>query len=219
MTNETTPPEFAATPETLGLYRMRPSFSVFFLACLLHRADPEKVFNIVFSEWNAHQRVTGNINPDRVANMAMFHGNLNFLPETLLGGLLGGTIKRIKLATGHASIEAQVTRETAVELAGILGLTLPPEMTNAPQAIPTKPKRRRDLLAPLIEAAQRECVSSDDAPAIFVVLREWATTKPPRPPLVGMDGSIRWMDGNSDQPQELSLKNLRDRLRQRRKAA
>ncbi len=84
------------------------------------------------------------------------------------------------------------------------------EPVKAPQ-----PKRRRDLLTPLIEAAQRACQGSNDVPTIFATLQSWAKEKQPRPPLVGVtENGIQWIDSN-DRAHELSVKNLRDRLRPR----
>lgn len=82
----------------------------------------------------------------------------------------------------------------------------------APQPAPAQEskKQRKDLLAPLVEAAQRQ---TQDPAAVFPLLRSWATEKPPRPPLVGLttDGSIQWRD-SSDKPQELTAQALKKRL-------
>lgn len=83
---------------------------------------------------------------------------------------------------------------------------------------PKKPveRRRRDLLAPLVEQAQRECQDPTDAPAVFSVLREWAKRTPPRAPLIGVteDGRLQWLDSN-DKPQELDARALRKRVQRR----
>ena len=75
-------------------------------------------------------------------------------------------------------------------------------------------RKRRDLLSPLIGAAQRECHDQNDSQAAFSVMRRWAQEKPPRPPLVGLtcDGRIQWRDSN-DKPKELTAKALGQRLR------
>ena len=78
-------------------------------------------------------------------------------------------------------------------------------------------KKRRDLLAPLIEKAQSDCLTgSNDAQAVFALLRSWAQSTPPRAPLVGVteDGRIQWSDSN-DKPRELTAKALRQRLTSR----
>lgn len=78
------------------------------------------------------------------------------------------------------------------------------------------PIRRRDLLAPLVEQAQRECQAPTDAPAVFSVLRDWAKRTPPKPPLIGVteDGRLQWLDSN-DKPQELNAKALKKRIQRR----
>lgn len=92
------------------------------------------------------------------------------------------------------------------------------KLTAAPGATTTRHRQtRRDLLAPLIEVAQREVKDPFDAAAMFASLRamaEKATT-----PFVGVsDEGIKWMDTN-DNPQFLTIKNLRDRLARSRKRA
>ena len=76
-------------------------------------------------------------------------------------------------------------------------------------------RQRRDLLAPLVEKAMRDC--GGDAAQVFVLMRAWAVGPTPRPPLVGVteDGRIQWRDAN-DKPQELSRDSLRDRVRRAR---
>lgn len=77
--------------------------------------------------------------------------------------------------------------------------------------------KRRDLLAPLIEAAQRECDGSFDAVVVWPVLVGYA--KALRRPLIGVcDEGIKWMDA-SDEARYFTLKNLRDRLRNKTKTA
>ena len=75
-------------------------------------------------------------------------------------------------------------------------------------------KQRRDLLAPLIEAARKTCAASDDTAAIFTILRTWAEEKPPRAPLFGVteDGRIQWTDSNSNS-QELNKEALAARIK------
>lgn len=83
------------------------------------------------------------------------------------------------------------------------------------QATTVKRRTRRDLLAPLVEKAQRECHSTPcDTPVVFALLRQWASSPAPHAPLVGVtvDGNIQWRDAN-DSPKELTLRALRERLR------
>lgn len=78
-------------------------------------------------------------------------------------------------------------------------------------------KQRRDLLDPLIEAAQIECGSAFDSPAVWALLL--AMAKIPKCPFFGVtEDGLQWMDAN-DTPQIFTLKNLRDRLKRREKSA
>ena len=76
---------------------------------------------------------------------------------------------------------------------------------------------RRGLLAPVIEAAQKECEDPFDAPAVWASLVRMADAG--KRPLLGVsDEGIKWQDSN-DEPQFLNLKNLRDRLSRSKKKA
>ena len=78
-------------------------------------------------------------------------------------------------------------------------------------------KARRDLMAPAIETAQRECMDEFDAPAVWAVLVHMAGAG--KSPLMGVsDEGIKWQDAN-DEPQFFTLKNLRDRLRRSHRRA
>lgn len=92
----------------------------------------------------------------------------------------------------------------------------------APQAIrtihATEPhkNKRRDLLWPLISTAQAGCSDPFDTPSMWAKLREKAVTK--TAPFIGVtDEGLQWID-HADEPQYLSMKNLRDRLRRQKKA-
>jgi len=95
----------------------------------------------------------------------------------------------------------------------------PVVVSNSAPPTPTAPARqnmRRDLLTPLIEAAQRDASDPYDTPAIWEKLRAMAAEK--IGPLLGVtsDG-IKWIDGN-DEVQFFSLKSLRDRLGRQKRA-
>ena len=78
-------------------------------------------------------------------------------------------------------------------------------------------RARRDLLAPVIEAAQKECEDQFDAPAVWASLVCMAGAG--KRPLLGVcDDGIKWQDSN-DEPQFLNIKNLRDRLIRSKKKA
>lgn len=85
-----------------------------------------------------------------------------------------------------------------------------------PQA-PAKRIKRRDLLTPLIEAAQSETSDQFDTPAIWAKLCDMAERK--IKPLFGVaPEGIQWTDEN-DEPQFFSLRALRDRLGRQKKTA
>jgi hypothetical protein len=81
------------------------------------------------------------------------------------------------------------------------------------QVLPKKSKR--DLLTPAIEAAQRNAPDPHDAAAIWLVLRGLAE-KGVKPFLGVTEGGLQWKDHN-DNPQFLTLKNLRDRINRKPK--
>ena len=79
---------------------------------------------------------------------------------------------------------------------------------------PTKSKRS-GFLTPFIAMAQSACADPYDTPSVWAKLREMAVAK--TAPFFGATGEgLQWIDG-SDQPQYLSLRNLRDRLTRRKK--
>lgn len=78
-------------------------------------------------------------------------------------------------------------------------------------------KSRRDLLAPAISAAQKLCEEPFDPPAVWAALVQMAQDG--KRPLIGVtEDGIKWNDAE-DNPQFLSLKNLRDRLARSKKQA
>ena len=91
-------------------------------------------------------------------------------------------------------------------------VSIPPQTT----ATIVKKSKNRDLMTPRIEDAQRNMSDPFDAPAIWSKLCTMAENKVR--PLFGIsDTGIQWKDGNDD-PQELTLKMLRDRLGRQKRA-
>lgn len=77
-------------------------------------------------------------------------------------------------------------------------------------------RRRRDVLTPAIEAAQKKCQDPFDAPAVWAVLVSMAGAG--AAPLLGAsDEGIKWL-GSNDEAKFLSLKGLRERLNRKKKA-
>ncbi len=87
-----------------------------------------------------------------------------------------------------------------------------PEAVLMPSPAPYK-RQRRNPIIPLIEKAVKACDGSTDKHEVFNVLRQWATEKPPRPPLMGVtDRGIQWLSTN-DEAKELTLDALAKRLK------
>lgn len=82
-------------------------------------------------------------------------------------------------------------------------------------SVKAQPRARRDLLTPAIEAAQKVCQNTFDAPAVWAAMAEMAMAQKHRLLGVSEDG-IKWIDAN-DEPQFFKLKDLRDRLRRMKK--
>lgn len=85
-------------------------------------------------------------------------------------------------------------------------------------AYSTPEKERRDVLTPAIETAQKECQDPFDAPAVWVVLVRMAGAGGVAPLLGVSDDGIKWLNSN-DEPRFLTLKNLRERLKRKKKRA
>lgn len=76
--------------------------------------------------------------------------------------------------------------------------------------VATPANLRRDLLVPLIEAAQKELANPSDTAAVWAALQAMAAAG--RRPLLGIsEDGIKWTDAN-DELQFLTIKKLRDRL-------
>lgn len=74
--------------------------------------------------------------------------------------------------------------------------------------------QRGDFLTPIIARAVAQ--HGDDGALVFMALRQMAQESPPRPPFFGVSTEgLQWMDAN-DEPQILSLRALRERLRRAR---
>lgn len=114
---------------------------------------------------------------------------------------------KIKLAPEAVSFMAYVAAQSNAPPA--------PGVVNGASDAPRK--ARRDLLTPVIEAAQKACGNVNDAPAVWAKLTQMAETG--QRPLLGVsDDGIKWQDAN-DEPQFFKLRNLRDRLRRSSKKA
>lgn len=115
---------------------------------------------------------------------------------------------------GHRVDEVQPDDAPTVALASQTPPPAPAVVIEPTRESPAKLKRR-DLLAPVIERAQREC-DPFDTQAVYAALKGLAETKVK--PLIGgvTEDGIQWEDEKGD-PQCLSLKMLRDRLSRQKK--
>lgn len=117
---------------------------------------------------------------------------------------------------GHRVDEVQPDDAPTVALASQMPLPAPAVVIEPTRESPAKLKRR-NLLTPVIERAQRECSAPFEASAVFPVLMRMAEAS--EKPFIGAtDDGIKWKNHN-DEIQFLSLKNLRDRLRRQEKRA
>ena len=83
-----------------------------------------------------------------------------------------------------------------------------PRVANGVRANSPRKAQRRNLLSPLIDAAQAACPDPYKTPSVWSKLREMAVAK--TAPFIGAtDEGLQWIDEH-DQTQYLSLKNLRD---------
>jgi hypothetical protein len=81
----------------------------------------------------------------------------------------------------------------------------------------TPRKKRRDLLTPAIEAAQKACGNPFDAPAVWDEMVKLARQQ--KHSLLGVsDEGIKWVDSN-DETRFFKLGNLRDRLMRSKKGS
>ncbi len=209
---DTTPPEFAATAEALRLYSLHGSFSLFTLTCLLHRADPAKVTEVTTFEWAMYERKLGGGTFVRTgtASQAAYLARLTYTPEVILGDLIGGTVKRLQTAACQVDLKAHVTREKAAQLADLLGMELPPEIgltfpAKAPEPAPASTTTMPGISAPpawrikdvkrargytmglinVLRAAQR---AGEPRPSARDVLEAWRSNRPPEINQVLQDG-------------------------------
>ena len=161
---------------------------------------------------------------------ALIMGRASLMPAPWTVGLTLGLEEAAKQIDAHllriidewAQREAPARQIPALE--GVQPLPVEPQ-AEAPRAAPVVAENsykvqgtaRRNLLTPAIEAAQRMCENQFDAPAVWAVLVQMAQDG--KRPLVGVtEDGIKWNDAE-DNPQFLTLKNLRDRLRQKKKKA
>ena len=228
--SKTLPPEFAATAGDLMAYRARERFNLFELACLLHRADPERVHNDTWNGWRDRKLQIGF---DRAElTPALFIGELDLMPELLAGPLIGGTIKQLKKAIGCATIMHSIGADQARTLADSLGLAFPPELSAAqpPQPAPqaevtaggvsgapawvvTRPQRYRGYASPLYRFLSAAHSQGKPRPSARDVIEEWRARQPAEIAQVMPDG-VNYYDskGNTKAADLEAIRKAIDRM-------
>lgn len=114
-----------------------------------------------------------------------------------------------KPASDHQAPEATAPAQTAATPEPVVTASETPSQINPPK------KRKRDLLTPLIESAQRECNDPLNTAAVWLALERKAIARE-RPFIGKTEEGLQWVD-SSDKPQFLSFKNLRDRINRKPK--
>ncbi len=135
--------------------------------------------------------------------LAFMRGNAWKLGVVAIDDLRAYVADRGITVTVEAAPESQATTPSPAPVVG--------------SASNSQARARRDLLTPVIEAAQNECGVQFDVPAVWASMVRMADAG--KRPLLGVsDDGIKWQDSN-DEPQFLNIKNLRDRLSRSKKKA
>ena len=141
-------------------------------------------------------------------------GNLRLYREDKPYPFVAGALFEFHSGLRLSSLDVQKVR---AEYFGDASASLPTtaEQVNSSAAVVHVPMLkqtgRRDLMAPVIEDAQRKCADPFDTQAVFLALRSMAEAKVP--PMFGVaPEGIQWRDSD-DEAQTMSQKALGDRLR------
>ena len=110
-------------PIDWAAYRFRDGFTLFEVACLLHRLDPRAVSD------DAHQAIRrrGGTAAEVLKNPAATAEMLHLNPAAYFMRPVGDTLERLKRAAG-ARLGLSVNAARAREMATMLGLPYPPEL-------------------------------------------------------------------------------------------
>lgn len=106
----------------LALYALRPTLNLFELACLAHGADPEAVSNASHDALTAHWKQA--LGMPHGPKPAEFVGLAASMPERVLGDQIGGTLKRLFIATGE-QLNTAIPAAEARRLLAALGFDPP----------------------------------------------------------------------------------------------
>lgn len=165
-----------ASPEDLAAYALRETWSLFECACLLHGAAPEQVARRAYDDRRKYELQA--FGPSAASlRPADIDAWVDLQPEAALGDTIGGTLKRLRIASGAKSMHHSVTQASARSLARGLGLAVPDseQLAHSPVAtterLPGKTLRlptgtthvRFDELASLIADALWPSLGSQDS--------------------------------------------------------
>ncbi len=181
--------------------------------------------------WQSLQKRTTNIHTSKQHRITK--ADFDLPPAASTYHLLADDVANYAGKCSISPVVAQALREMAIQRKPRLG-AVPPVLDVLPEQLPAHDtqatqvapdtqaapvvspsqvlprKTRRDLLTPLIEAAQRQCQDPTDAAAVWLVLTAQAE-KGVKPFLGVTEDGLKWNDPN-DNAQFLRLRNLRDRI-------
>ena len=116
-----------------GAYSMRDGFTLFELACLLHRLEPRAALDDAHEAIHRRGGVAAEVLRDPAAAAEMLH----MKPAEFFAPPVGDTLERLKRAAG-SRLGLTVNADRARALAAMLGVPYPPELQRgAPAASPT----------------------------------------------------------------------------------
>lgn len=178
-------------PIDWAAYCFRDGFTLFEVACLLHRLDPRAVYDDAHHAIRKRGGVAAEVlkNPADGAEMLYLNPAAYFMPP------VGDTLERLKRAAG-SRLGLAVGAGRARALAAMLDLPFPPELKReapAPAADPVpavapkthRTKRRAAPLAAVLNEAKRQALDSTDWHSVWAALAELAKSASRPAPLLG----------------------------------
>jgi hypothetical protein len=139
-------------------YRLRERLNLYEAACLLRRQDPERLNNAVVDEFIEHARKAHGVEaPNALLTPLHIATSIDALPETYLGGEVGGLLKLLKKAAGAATLQATFGVGELWRLVVGIGMEWPPELpTPAPtDGEPAKTPAQQDQELKRVELVKR----------------------------------------------------------------
>ena len=177
-------------------------YDIRFALLVDHRKHPEHF---------THPTSADGLNTVRLGEFAAWLSRLGFeMPNELATLAKGQQSQMEKTQHGNGTAPTPTTGPTDDP-------TAQRRVLGAPVAV--RPAKRRDLLAPRIEEAQKLSPDPYDSPAVWAHLLVMARLA--HPPFVGDAGDegLKWIANNKEEVQFFKFANLRDRLARQKKAA